>query len=67
MKALKIKAYQLLANYRKPMSYNFWDTYPLPSLSTIKGWFHRVIEATSYIPIHICIQGTPNSIVYDLQ
>ena len=27
MEALKIKAYQSSANFRKPMSYNFIDTY----------------------------------------
>lgn len=67
MRLLKLKAYQLLANYRKPMSYNFWDTYPLPPFSAVKGWFHRVVDATDYIPISICIQGNPSSIVYDLQ
>jgi len=67
MRVLKIKAYQLLANYRKPMSYNFWDTYPLPPFSTVKGWFHRTVEADNYIPSSICIQGKLNSVVYDLQ
>ena len=67
MKILKIKAYQIFANYRKPMSFNFWDTYPLPPLSTIRGWFHSVIKATKYIPISISVQGDFESIVLDLQ
>lgn len=67
MRVLKIKAYQLFANYRKPLSYNFWDTYPLPPFSTVKGWFHKVIRAENYIPISICIQGEIGSVIYELQ
>ncbi|BAL80397.1 type I-B CRISPR-associated protein Cas5b [Caldisericum exile] len=67
MKVLKIKAYQPFACYRKPMNYNLWDTYPLPPLSTIKGWFHSVIKAKEYIPLSISIQGTYAAIVYDMQ
>jgi len=64
---LKIKAFQLIANYRKPMSFNFWDTYPLPTLSTIRGWFHNVINADRYIPLSTSIQGSFSSVIYDLQ
>ena len=67
MEVLKIKAYQLFANYRKPMSYNFVDTYPLPPLSTVKGWFHSVIGAKEYIPISMSIQGVSSSLTYDVQ
>ncbi len=67
MRILKIKAYQIFANYRKPMSFNFWDTYPLPSLSTIRGWFHSVINADKYIPLSMSIQGNFSSVVYDMQ
>lgn len=74
MEVLKIKAYQLFANYRKPMSYNFIDTYPLPPLSTVKGWFHNVIEAKEYIPVSMSIQESRpdndsdySSVVHDMQ
>lgn len=68
MEALKIKAYQVFANYRKPMSYNFVDTYPLPPLSTVKGWFHNVINAEkTYYPVSMSIQGISSSVVYDMQ
>ena len=67
MRILKIKAYQIFANYRKPMSFNFWDSYPLPPLSTIRGWFHTVIGATEYIPMSMSIQGNFESVVHDLQ
>ena len=49
------------------MSFNFWDTYPLPPLSTVRGWFHQVVEAKEYIPIAMSIQGKFQSIVHDLQ
>ncbi len=67
MKLFKIKGYQVFANYRKPMSFNYWDTYPLPPLSTVRGWFHTVVEATEYIPIAMSIQGKFDGIVQDLQ
>ncbi|WP_029521654.1 type I-B CRISPR-associated protein Cas5b [Persephonella sp. KM09-Lau-8] len=67
MKLLKIKGYQVFANYRKPMSFNYWDTYPLPPLSTVRGWFHTVVEATEYIPIAMSIQGKFDGVVQDLQ
>lgn len=67
MEVLRIIANQVFANYRKPMSYSFVDTYPLPPLSTVKGWFHSVIEATEYIPVSMSIQGKSDFIVYDMQ
>jgi len=73
MRLLKIKAYQLFANYRKPLSYNYWDTYPLPPLSTIRGWFHYVVwngnkdEDRRYIPISMSIQGNFDGVIQDLQ
>lgn len=67
MKILKIKAYQLFANYRKPLNYGFIDSYPLPPLSTVKGWFHKVLDVKEYIPVSMCIQGNITSIVHDMQ
>ncbi len=67
MKLLCIKAHQVMANYKKPMCYGFIDSYPLPPISTIKGWFHAVINAKEYIPISMSIQGNSSSVVYDLQ
>ncbi|MFN8673041.1 MAG: type I-B CRISPR-associated protein Cas5b [Candidatus Sericytochromatia bacterium] len=67
MKVLKIKLNQVFANYRKPMSYNYIDTFPLPPFSTIKGWFHNIIEAKEYYPISMSIQGSHSSVVQDMQ
>ncbi len=49
------------------MSFNFWDSYPLPPLSTVRGWFHTVVEAKEYIPMSMSIQGKFSSVVQDLQ
>jgi CRISPR-associated protein Cas5t len=67
MRLLRVKLHQTVANYRKPMNYGFVDTYPLPPLSTVKGWFHHVIEAGEYSPLNMCIQGTVPTVFMDLQ
>ncbi|MDW8095058.1 MAG: type I-B CRISPR-associated protein Cas5b [Caldimicrobium sp.] len=64
---LRIKAYQEFACYRKPISYGFWESYPLPTISNIRGWFHRVIEAKEYVPLSVGVTGCYKSVVYDLQ
>ena len=67
MELLRITAYQPFACYRKPFSYGFWDTFPLPPYSTILGWVQWVIEAQAPLPIGIGIVGKFESITYDLQ
>lgn len=67
MEVLKIKGYQPFANYRIPNSYKVWDTYLLPTPSSIRGWFHYVIGAKEYQKMAVSIHGKHGSIVYDLQ
>lgn len=67
MNVLKIKLNQVFANYRKPMSYNYIDTFPLPPFSTIKGWFHSVIDAKDYHNMSMSIQGNSSSVIQDIQ
>jgi len=67
MSVLRLELYQEFACYRKPMTYGFWETYPLPPLSTIKGFFHNVVEAKEYIPARYGIQGKFKSVVLDIQ
>lgn len=67
MELLRVKAYQPFACYRKPFTYGFWDTFPLPPFSTILGWVHWVIEADELLPVKIGIVGKFESISYDLQ
>jgi len=67
MQLLRLKLYQEFACYRKPLAFNFWETYPLPPLSTVKGFFHNVIEAKEYIPARYSIQGSFESLFLDMQ
>ena len=43
------------------------ETYPLPPYSTVKGFLHYVLGATSFIPMEISIQGTHEGKLFDLQ
>jgi len=69
MKVLRIKAFQPFACYRKPFSYGFWDTFPLPPFSTLNGLFHYGINADpdKYYPVNIAVAGVIGNITYDLQ
>lgn len=67
MQALKLKLYQDLVCYKKPMSFKTGETYPLPPPSTLNGFFHNALNATEYLPMKFSIQGTYNSITNNLQ
>ncbi|MBX0312583.1 MAG: type I-B CRISPR-associated protein Cas5b [Sulfurihydrogenibium sp.] len=67
MRVLRLQLYQEFACYRKPLTFNFWETYPLPPLSTVKGLFHSVLRAKEYIPAKYSIQGSFESLFLDMQ
>jgi len=67
MQALKLKLYQDLVCYRKPLSFKAGETYPLPPPSTINGFLHNALGAKEYIPLTFSIQGTYTSITNNLQ
>ena len=75
MKVFKIKLYQELVNYRKAYSYNFLETYPLPSLSMIKGWIYNSIDAEdkdayyedTISDLKIGVSGIISGLTHDLQ
>ena len=69
MELLRIKAFQPFACYRKPFSYGFWDTFPLPPFSTLSGMFHCGIngELDSYYPFKVAVVGIFENITYDMQ
>ncbi|MDK2934537.1 MAG: CRISPR-associated protein Cas5t [Clostridiales bacterium] len=66
MKAVRIKLYQNLVNYKKPTSFQLKETYPLPPYSTVSGMIHSVCGFTEYNKMEISIQGTHHSKVNDL-
>jgi len=70
MELLRIKAFQPFTCYRKPFSYGFWDTYPLPPFSTILGWVHWILgesDREDKLPMNIGVTGQFESITHDLQ
>lgn len=67
MKALRLKLYQQTACYKKPFAFKVSETYPLPPYSTVKGMLHSALEATSFIPMKISVQGNYDTLVTDYQ
>ena len=67
MKALRLKLYQQTACFKKPFAFKVSETYPLPPYSTVKGMLHAAMQATSFIPMKISIQGIYDTLATDYQ
>ena len=67
MKALKLKLYQNLCNYRKEGSFGYIQTYPLPTPSMIRGMVHNILDADEYLPLQISIQGKSDGVITSIQ
>lgn len=67
MKALRLRLFQETACYKKPSAFKVGETYPLPPYSTVKGMLHHLIDADSYVPMKICIQGNYETRLIDYQ
>lgn len=67
MKVLRLRLYQQTACYKKPFAFKVSETYPLPPYSTVKGMLHSLLEATSFIPMKLSIQGNYDTLVTDYQ
>lgn len=65
-KAVRLKLYQNLVNYKKPSSFQLKETYPLPPYSTVIGMIHSICGFEDYKPMQISIQGKHYSKVNDL-
>lgn len=65
--ALKVRIYQESACFKKPFAFKVAETYPLPPYSTIKGFFHYIIGAESFIPMKISVQGTYDALFTNYQ
>lgn len=65
-KAVRIKLYQNLVNYKKPTSFQLKESYPLPPPATVIGMVHFACEFTEYKEMDVSIQGKYKSKVYDL-
>ena len=66
MKAIRLKIFQNLVNYKLPASFQLKETYPLPPYSTVIGMVHNACEFTEYVPMKVSVQGKYHSKVNDL-
>lgn len=67
MKAVRIKLYQNMVNYRRELSFGYVQTYPLPTPSMIKGMAHALLDLKEYHNLKISIQGNYESVVTNMQ
>lgn len=65
MKAIRLKIFQNLVNYKLPTSFQLKETYPLPPYSTVIGMVHNACEFTEYVPMKVSVQGKYHSKVND--
>ncbi|MCU0286346.1 MAG: type I-B CRISPR-associated protein Cas5b [Acidobacteria bacterium] len=56
-KAIKLKIYQDLVNYKTPTSFQLRESYPLPPYSTVIGMVHKACGFDHYVPLSVSIQG----------
>ena len=66
MKAIKLKLYQNMVNYKVPTSFQLKESYPLPPYSTVIGMVHSLCDFKEYKPMKISISGNYFSKVNDL-
>ncbi len=66
MKAVRVKLWQDMVNYKKPTSFQLKETYPLPPYSTIIGMIHNLCGYGEYKEMKISVQGKYFSKVNDL-
>lgn len=67
MRAVRIKLYQNMVNYRREMSFGYVQTYPLPTPSMVKGMAHALLDLNKYHNLKISIQGNYESVVTNMQ
>lgn len=65
-KAIRIKAYQNMVNFKKPTSFQLKETYPLPPYSTIIGMVHVACGYNEYHEMQVSVQGNHYSKINDL-
>jgi len=66
MKAIKLKLYQNMVNYKVPTSFQLKESYPLPPYSTVIGMVHSLCDFKEYKPMKISISGSYFSKANDL-
>ena len=56
-RAIRLRIWQQMPNYRKPASFLIRESYPLPPYSTVIGMIHNACGFTEYHDMDLCIQG----------
>lgn len=67
LKAIRLKLFQQMPNYRKPSAIVIKESYPLPPYSTVIGMVHSACGFTEYHPMRISIQGNHASDMADIE
>lgn len=67
MRAVKLKLYQNLVNFRRELNFKYVQTYPLPTPSMVKGMAHYILGLRQYEDLRIAIQGKHESIITNIQ
>lgn len=67
MRAVRIRLYQNMVNYRRELSLGYVQTYPLPTPSMVKGMAHALLDLDKYHNLKISIQGNYESVVTNMQ
>lgn len=57
MKAIKIKLYQEMGNFKNPKSFQLKESYPLPPYSTVIGMIHMACDWKSYHAMKVSVKG----------
>ncbi|NLL56359.1 MAG: CRISPR-associated protein Cas5 [Clostridiales bacterium] len=66
LKAVRVIAYQNMANYRRPTAIAVQDSFKLPPYSTVIGLIHTACGFTEYHPMKISIVGSSKSSLVDM-
>lgn len=66
-KAIRLRAFQQMPNYKKPASIVLKESFPLPPYSTIIGMVHNACKFTEYHPMKVSIQGKHASDIAEIE
>ncbi|EAG4466433.1 CRISPR-associated protein Cas5, partial [Listeria monocytogenes] len=57
VRAIRVRIHQDSANYKKKMSFQLKESFPLPPFSTVIGMVHVACGFDSYHEMDISVQG----------
>jgi CRISPR-associated protein Cas5t len=66
-KAIKLRIYKDMVNYKTPTSFQLRESFPLPPYSTVIGMVHNACGFTTYMPMAVSVQGSYFSKVNNYQ